>query len=524
MLIKVCLLACTVVLLNYVSHDISGAGTQATLCRAQLWSGRNLGLCTDAQLEQQAMDEAVDATQRTPASRPLGVKRKECTLSVEECARKAAKPKPRPTPTPTPTPTTHKPAGKTWSDKICWHIPLCDRAGLGKLPAVRELLAIPDVFVNEQDKYGISALRMAAYNGHASVVGALLKAGAKANLQDKNGATALMCAAQFGNASIVKVLLAAGARIDLHYTEPGTGKTATALDLAEGEDVQVLLRAPIQLAADAAAALKLLSDAVQLEQQQQAMDEAVAATQRTPESRPEGVKRKECTLSVEECEQKEKEWAASEPAQTPAPTPPSAAAATLKQLSDFAVKHIECGRYDYSCSGTGLYSRSDATTWALKHTHVGSATLVALNSLVSGDRLTHSTGFDCGIVSCEKWAQESWAAVSPGASCISGRCMDFERISPKVADDVIAKLDGLARQKPRSNKEPCSTKNKAGDTASQSGTLKRMSDFALENVECSKAMWYADECQGHLNREKKLTRGEATSWAMKHRAEWSNYI
>ena len=81
------------------------------------------------------------------------------------------------------------PAGNTWTDKDCGEIPLCEAACDGKLPAVKELLAKPGVDVDEQSRYGWTALHWAAIKGHAAVVGVLLAAGARTDLKDKDGDT-----------------------------------------------------------------------------------------------------------------------------------------------------------------------------------------------------------------------------------------------------------------------------------------------------------------------------------------------
>jgi len=53
-----------------------------------------------------------------------------------------------------------------------WHLALRALLISPELPAMRELLAKPGVDVNEQSSEGYTALSMAAYNGHASIVDA----------------------------------------------------------------------------------------------------------------------------------------------------------------------------------------------------------------------------------------------------------------------------------------------------------------------------------------------------------------
>jgi len=93
-----CLVACGAALVGYTSHDLKTLGApalSAPLCRAQLFSGRDLGWCTDAQLEQIVLADTVAADQTTPCERDEWKNKagwegkKECTLSVKECKRRA---------------------------------------------------------------------------------------------------------------------------------------------------------------------------------------------------------------------------------------------------------------------------------------------------------------------------------------------------------------------------------------------------------------------------------------------------
>ena len=74
------------------------------------------------------------------------------------------------------------PVGNTWTDKDCYMVTLCNAANNGRLPVVQELVAKGgdsrgNLNVDEQDKYGYTALWMVAMEGHASVVDALLARG-----------------------------------------------------------------------------------------------------------------------------------------------------------------------------------------------------------------------------------------------------------------------------------------------------------------------------------------------------------
>ncbi len=68
---------------------------------------------------------------------------------------------------------------------------LRDAAKSGNLPQVEALLKDQTSFdLNFQDKYGYTALHMAAMFGHAPIVRVLLKAGASSTVKTKDGETA----------------------------------------------------------------------------------------------------------------------------------------------------------------------------------------------------------------------------------------------------------------------------------------------------------------------------------------------
>ncbi len=75
-------------------------------------------------------------------------------------------------------------------------------------------------------------LDIAAKNGHAAVVEALLKGGARANETNTYGTTPLMLAAASGSADAVTALLNAGA--DVNAKESVKGETALMLAAAFG--------------------------------------------------------------------------------------------------------------------------------------------------------------------------------------------------------------------------------------------------------------------------------------------------
>lgn len=85
--------------------------------------------------------------------------------------------------------------------------------------------------IDQQDKYGNTALIYAAVCHNVGIVKLLLEKGANINHQNKEGETALMCAAcQEGDIEIISLLLAHGADIKL---ENKSGDTVFAY--AKGE-------------------------------------------------------------------------------------------------------------------------------------------------------------------------------------------------------------------------------------------------------------------------------------------------
>ncbi len=86
-------------------------------------------------------------------------------------------------------------------------------AGNGRADLIPAIIAA-GVDVNARDKDGDAALFYAAANGKADAVEALLKAGAKIDSANNKGSTALIGSAAAGLAPMVKLLLAKGARAD----------------------------------------------------------------------------------------------------------------------------------------------------------------------------------------------------------------------------------------------------------------------------------------------------------------------
>ncbi len=79
---------------------------------------------------------------------------------------------------------------------------------------IAEVLLSEKAEPNAARSDGITALMMAAYNGHAEVVKMLLSAGANVDAANDDGVTALMAAAQEGYTEVVKILIAAGANLN----------------------------------------------------------------------------------------------------------------------------------------------------------------------------------------------------------------------------------------------------------------------------------------------------------------------
>jgi ankyrin repeat protein len=143
--------------------------------------------------------------------------------------------------------------------------------GKGKLQAVQKRLEeAPDLVKAVRVRDGVTALMLAASNGHIDVVEALIQAGANINLQDNGGRTALdlalkknhtaivdfllkrvaaadkeslIKAAASGNIERVKVLIAAGADVDFQRVINGFTALIYAAQNGYTHIVEALLRA-----------------------------------------------------------------------------------------------------------------------------------------------------------------------------------------------------------------------------------------------------------------------------------------
>lgn len=105
----------------------------------------------------------------------------------------------------------------------------------GDAAALREQIA-GGADVDALDKFGQSALMLAALGGHLEAVGALVAAGASLDVTAKFGLSATMLAVINGHPSVARALATAGADLEIQGSgAPGfAGKTAADLALARG--------------------------------------------------------------------------------------------------------------------------------------------------------------------------------------------------------------------------------------------------------------------------------------------------
>jgi ankyrin repeat protein len=92
--------------------------------------------------------------------------------------------------------------------------PLMTAARTGALPVVKTLLSHGAAVDSKEERRGQTALIWAAAEGHATVVQALIDAGADFRIRLQSGFTPLLFAARDGRINVVRVLLKAGANVN----------------------------------------------------------------------------------------------------------------------------------------------------------------------------------------------------------------------------------------------------------------------------------------------------------------------
>ena len=105
------------------------------------------------------------------------------------------------------------------------------------------------------NRYGVTPIALAARNGSAALIEALVKAGADPNTASREGETALMTAARSGSLAAVRALLALGAN-------PNAAETwheQTALMWAAADNQAAIAAALLEAGADVNARAKVLA-------------------------------------------------------------------------------------------------------------------------------------------------------------------------------------------------------------------------------------------------------------------------
>jgi ankyrin repeat protein len=119
-----------------------------------------------------------------------------------------------------------------------------DAVRRGDVEAIRAMLRA-GTDVNARDRYGQTALMLAAHRGHGDIVEFLVRSGADLDVTAKYSLSAIMLAIVAGHAHIARRLAEAGADLSLRGSgAPGfSGKTAHDLATARGMDDVDIFRA-----------------------------------------------------------------------------------------------------------------------------------------------------------------------------------------------------------------------------------------------------------------------------------------
>ena len=118
---------------------------------------------------------------------------------------------------------------------------LLSAAKAGDLEKVKALLKGEPKLVFSTDTNGMTALHLAAHNGHKDMAEFLLASKAKVEAKNNNGATPLHSAAAFGDKDTAKLLLANKAEVDAEANDGRTPLHWAAFP--ENKHVAELLRA-----------------------------------------------------------------------------------------------------------------------------------------------------------------------------------------------------------------------------------------------------------------------------------------
>lgn len=110
--------------------------------------------------------------------------------------------------------------------------PELERAATAGDVLVLETLLQAGADVDAKDRYGQTALMLAAHGGHLVAVEALLRRGANPDVTAKFGLSALMLAIVAGHEAIAGALVRAGADLELRGTGAPGFHDRTAYDLA----------------------------------------------------------------------------------------------------------------------------------------------------------------------------------------------------------------------------------------------------------------------------------------------------